>query len=67
MSEGDVDKRAFKDWKMAYESDSDMCEDTRRSSISIRKLKKNPGQEIGGDPYIACAIHNVLSDFRELR
>lgn len=67
MSEGDVDKRAFKDWKMAYESDSDMCEDARRSSLSIRKLKKNPGQEIGGDPYIACAIRNVLSDFRELR
>lgn len=67
MSEGDVEQRAFDGWKMAYESESDMCEDMRKSSLSIRKLKKDPGQEIGGDPYIAHAIQNVLSDFRELR
>ena len=66
MWEGDAEKRAFDDWKMAYES-KDMCEETRNSSLSIHKLKQDPGQMMGGDPYIACAIQNVLSDFRELR
>ncbi|WP_139226513.1 BLUF domain-containing protein [Sulfitobacter marinus] len=62
MWEGDSEKRAFDDWKMAYE-----CEATHASSLSIQKLKKNPSDVTGGDPYIACAIQNVLSDFRELR
>jgi hypothetical protein len=67
MWEGDAEKRAFDDWKMAYESESDLCEETRKSSLSIHKLKQDPGQMSRGDPYMASTIQNVLSDFRELR